>query len=84
MTIVILILLLLSWVFLHLFTKNNLSILGFTPVRKRLIQLIIGFFIYGLICASLQFIDSLLFSHIEWKLNPEITINDIFALLWGY
>ncbi|NMM47710.1 CPBP family intramembrane glutamic endopeptidase [Marinigracilibium pacificum] len=49
--------LILSWAILYLFERKSILSLGFTPVSKRLLQFITGFFISFTLCAIVQIIE---------------------------
>ena len=68
--------LLLSWALLSLIEKRDLLALGFTPVRKRIFQLMLGFFFSATLCASVQLLESYMM-HASWYLNPQITVSKI-------
>ena len=68
--------LLLSWAILWLIERRNLLALGFTPVPKRIFQLMLGFFFSGILCASVQLLESYMM-HASWYLNPQITVSKI-------
>src|SRR5687768_857310 len=76
--------LLLSWLILWLFERKSLLVLGFTPVLKRVLQLILGFLFSGLLCASLQLFEAWL-TNSSWYLNSKITFSQIAGyLLWNF
>jgi hypothetical protein len=68
--------LLLSWIALWLIERKNLLALGFTPVGKRILQFVLGFFFSGFVCAGAQLTESSIF-HLSWQLNPQITFSKI-------
>jgi uncharacterized protein len=73
--------LLLSWLLLYLFSKKHIYILGFTPIKKRIIQGVSGFIIYGLVCAAIQYIDSV-FTKTIWTINENISYAKVLELFW--
>lgn len=70
-----------SWVLLHYIQKTNLNALGFTPVRLRLFQLLLGIGFAALLCyvhsASKNY-----FTGLEWRLNSEYTWMMFFGAVW--
>lgn len=73
--------LILSWIILKIIQKQNLSALGFFPLKKRLTQLLIGVLFVGSLCALVEISNSIL-THLSWKLNPSITYVDIINSIW--
>lgn len=70
--------LLLSWLLLWWFDKSTLSVLGFTPSRKRLYDFALFFFISALLSAS-TFLLRMWIAKQQYQLNPELnwaTIGD--------
>lgn len=66
----ILIQLALSWLFIWVIKRNNLSVLGLMPTRKRIGDFALFFFITGALCASGFFLKMLIVKH-QWQLNPQ-------------
>jgi len=77
----ILIALAVSWLLLFLVEKKNILALGFLPVFKRLQQFLIGFLITAILCAIVQYSESLQKSS-TWVLNEEITSLIILKSFW--
>ena len=70
-----------SWLLLFLIEKKNILALGFLPIVKRLKQFLLGFLITGILCAIVQYSESLLKSSI-WVLNEKITSLIILKSFW--
>ncbi len=68
----ILVALAISWLLLFLIEKKSVLSLGFLPIIKRLKQFLIGFLITAILCAIVQYSESLLKSS-NWILNEKIT-----------
>lgn len=77
----ILVILGISWVLLYFFEKENLLALGFSPLRKRLIQFLIGFVFTCLLNLLCLFIETNLKS-IEWTLNSSFKEQLIVDAIW--
>ena len=71
----------LSWLIIWIFEKRNLSVLGFFPTKRRLLDFIIFFLITAACCAS-DFIMRMLFAEQQWKLNPNLSFNLILEGVW--
>ena len=71
----------LSWLFLWLIEKKNLSVLGFYPSKRRVFDFLIFFFITAACCSS-DFIMRMLFAEQEWKLNPNLSFKLIIEGVW--
>lgn len=76
----IIILLLASWLSFYLFDKDNLNLLGFQPVHKRLSQFAIGFVFFFLLSAFFTIIDTLL-KEIDWSIQST-NLPLLFHSLW--
>lgn len=70
-----------SWLLLFLIDRKNLSVLGFTPVSKRISQFLIGFAFIALIQSLLILIETFVLS-IEWEFNTAFNLPNIFNSLW--
>lgn len=70
-----------SWLLLFLIEKKNVLSLGFLPIAKRLKQIFIGFLITAILCAIVQYSESLLKSS-TWVLNEKITSQIILKAFW--
>jgi len=70
-----------SWLLLFLIEKKNILSLGFLPIAKRLKQFFIGFLITAILCAIVQYSESLLKSS-TWVLNEKITSQIILKAFW--
>ena len=77
----ILIAIAMSWLLLYLLEKKNILALGFLPIGKRLKQFLIGFFITGILCVLVQYLESYLKSS-TWILNKNITSGIILKSFW--
>lgn len=77
----IFVLILISWILLHLIEKKSILALGFLPIYKRLKQFLLGFLITGILCFLVQYIESYLKSS-TWILNEYITGNIILKSFW--
>jgi uncharacterized protein len=73
--------LIISWILLYVFTKRNLFVLGITPVRTRCLQFFVGFIFTGVLCALIQYIDSLL-TNTQWNLNSSVSFVAATNFLW--
>ena len=72
----IIIQLIVSWILLAVILKKNLLVLGFTPVRVRLVQLMTGFLFTGLLCVLIQMLDASLLDT-KWIVNPNVTLMTV-------
>jgi hypothetical protein len=70
-----------SWLLLFLIEKKSILSLGFLPIFKRLKQFLIGFLITAILCAIIQYSESLLKSS-NWVLNEKITSLIILKSFW--
>jgi uncharacterized protein len=77
----ILIVITISWLLLFLFGKNNMLILGFTPITNRLIQFVTGFLITAILCILVQYLETNLKS-LVWITNKNITGLSILKSFW--
>ena len=77
----ILVALAISWLLLYLIEKENILVLGFHPIVKRLKQFLIGFLITAILCAFAQYIESYLKAS-TWIFNENITIKIVFKSFW--
>lgn len=73
--------LLLSWLLVWWYDKSNLSVLGFTPSRKRLYDFALFFFISAVLSAS-TFLLRLWIAKQQYQLNPELNWNFIGEGVW--
>ena len=71
----------LSWMLLRLIEQKDLSVLGYCPVPKRIIQFIIGVIFAGTLCAVIQIVDSWL-THLSWRINTELSYRLIVESIW--
>jgi membrane protease YdiL (CAAX protease family) len=73
--------LLISWLFLWLFERGNLSVLGLRPTRRRIFDFSIFFFVTGAICAG-GFGLKMFIAEWRWALNPDATVRLFFEGAW--
>lgn len=77
----IIIILAISWLLLFLIEKKSILSLGILPIIKRLKEFLIGFLITAILCAIVQYTESLLKSS-TWVLNETITPLIILKSFW--
>lgn len=77
----ILVILIISWIALHLIEKKNLLPLGVLPIAKRLKQFLIGFLITAILCVGVQYFEAFLKSS-TWVLNESITSSSVLKAFW--
>ncbi|MDH3323033.1 MAG: hypothetical protein OEM04_08595 [Flavobacteriaceae bacterium] len=78
----ILVTLAISWLLLFLIEKENILVLGFLPILKRLKQLTVGFIITAILCVLVQYFESYLKSY-DWVLNENISSAIVFeSFFW--
>lgn len=73
----LLVIIVISWVLLHLIEKKNIEALGIIPTRKRSVHFFIGFTIMIVICLISIFIESFILK-VVWKQNDTINYLSIF------
>lgn len=71
----------LSWLIIWLYEKGNLSVLGFRPVRKRLLDFLIFFFVTAA-CSLLGFFLNMLIAKYRYQLNPALSFRLIAGGTW--
>lgn len=72
-----------SWLIIWLVEKGDLSVLGFFPTKKRLLDFGLFFFVTAFCCAS-QYLLRMYFAKEEWQLNPVLSARLIFeGTLWN-
>ena len=71
----------LSWLIIWFFKKGNLSVLGFFPTKRRLLDFGIFFLITALCCSS-DFFMRMWFAGQQWKLNPHLSSELILTGIW--
>lgn len=74
-------LVLISWMFIWLFAKGDLSVLGLMPNSERLNFFTILFIVSGLLSAT-TFLLRMYFSKEEYTLAPSLTINSVLLEIW--
>ncbi|MCO4798137.1 MAG: CPBP family intramembrane metalloprotease [Colwelliaceae bacterium] len=77
----IIILLLISWLLLHFFMNQNLSILGIQATTSRLKEFITGFLFTLILCSVAQVLDSI-FKEISWSINSDISVQLLVKATW--
>jgi membrane protease YdiL (CAAX protease family) len=77
----ILVQLAISWLIIWLVEKDNLSVLGFYPTKKRLAGFAVFFFITAICCAS-EFLMRIYFAKEQWQLNPALSYRLLWEGLW--
>ncbi len=77
----IIIALAISWLLLFLIEKKSILSLGFLPILKRLKQFLIGFLITAILCAIVQYSESLLKSS-HWVFNEQTTNLIVLKSFW--
>ncbi|MBT2644725.1 CPBP family intramembrane metalloprotease [Bacillus sp. ISL-41] len=77
----ILVQLIISWVLLRVFYRENLGALGITPTKSRISQLALGFIFTALLCTVIQLVDSAL-TNTDWKLNENLSVLGTLNFLW--
>ena len=70
-----------SWILLFFVEQKNILSLGLLPIAKRLKQFFIGFLITAILCALVQYAESLLKSS-TWVLNETISNQLILKAFW--
>jgi len=70
-----------SWLLLFLIEKKSILSLGFLPILKRLKQFLLGFLITAILCAIVQYSESLLKSS-HWVFNEKATSLIILKSFW--
>ncbi len=73
--------LLLSWIIVWFFEKQNLSVLGFRPSKQRLAALLF-FFLFTAACCASGFLLKMYFGSQEWGLNPALSARLVLDGLW--
>jgi len=73
----ILVQLIISWLLIWLFRKNDLKVLGFFPTKKRLFDFAV-FLLVTSACCSAEIVMKIFLAHQQWKINPAFTGR----LLW--
>lgn len=74
-------LLAISWLFIWLFEKGNLSVLGFTPSKERLKYFTLLFIVSGLMSAT-AFLLKILIAKEEYTLSPTLTTESVLLETW--
>jgi len=74
-------LLVISWLIVWIFMKNNLSVLGLIPNKERL-KLVLILFIFTAICCATTYLLKIYFAKELYILNAKLTTNLFFAGVW--
>lgn len=77
----IFIILLLSWLLLFYFEKENLLALGILPLSKTVLQFCIGFCFIALVRLAFVYVETKL-HHIQWIFNSAFSFGLIFKSFW--
>lgn len=77
----ILVQLIVSWLIIWFFEKNDLGVLGLYPATKRMTGFAVFFLVTALCCAS-GFFMRMLFAGQHWELNPQLTTHILFTGIW--
>ena len=77
----ILIQLALSWIIIWFVERQNLSVLGFWPTRRRLFDFVL-FFIITAFLSSTDFLFRMWFADQRWELNPNLNAGTILTGIW--
>lgn len=77
----ILVQLIISWILLRVFYKENPGVLGITPSKSRMSQLALGFIFTALLCTVIQLVDSSL-TNTEWELNENLSVLSTLNFIW--
>ncbi len=70
-----------SWLLIWLFEKKNLSLLGFFPTKKRLLDFAL-FFLVTAACCTGDFLLKIYVGKQQWVLNPNLSANLILTGIW--
>ncbi len=70
-----------SWIIIWFFSKQNLGVLGFKPSSKRMILFILFFFVTA-ICAASTYFLYMYFGKEAWIVNPKLTATLFFKGVW--
>jgi membrane protease YdiL (CAAX protease family) len=70
-----------SWLLLFIIEKKDLRSLGFLPIAKKLKLFINGFLITAVLCAMVQYSESLITSS-TWVINEKVTSQIILNAFW--
>jgi uncharacterized protein len=73
--------LLISWILVWLYEKNNLRVLGLSVTKRRIKDLFLFLFVTAACCAS-GFLFKMYFGGIRWELNPVLSSGLIIEGIW--
>jgi CAAX protease family protein len=77
----ILVQLALSWLIIWIFQKKNLSVLGFRPTKRRILDFIFFLLIAAILCAN-GFFMRMYFANEKWQINPALNFNLVLNGIW--
>lgn len=77
----IIVILLVSWLIVYVLGRENLNVLGFSPIGKRIIQFLLGFVIAAFLCFSAQLLE-LVLSSSTWEVNEKFNLPLFSKSLW--
>ncbi len=77
----ILVVFILSWLLLWLFSKEHVTVLGIIPNTRRLQEFIVGFIIMA-ICCAINLLGQAYFSEINYMRNPDYGLIDSLNGTW--
>ena len=64
--------LIISWLLIWLFEKNDLRVLGFFPTKRRLFDFALVLLVTAIFC-SIEILMKIFLAHQQWKINPAFT-----------
>ena len=71
----------LSWLLIRIVEHESLSVLGYQPIRKRILQLLVGFSLAAIVCGIAQLIESNL-TGVSWQVNKAFDFRLFFEGVW--
>lgn len=73
--------LIISWLLLWFVYKKHLTVLGFTPTKSRLLNLLFGF-LAAAICCAIYYMSFTVLAHNSWIINDAFTAKKMAASSW--
>lgn len=70
-----------SWLIIWVIEKRSLSVLGFFPTKRRLLDFAIFFFVTAICCAA-AFLLKMYFGKQQWIINPKLSPGLIWEGTW--
>lgn len=70
-----------SWLLLHYFEKDNLLVLGFYPIKKRILQFVIGIVFIFILRLVFIYMETQIKS-ITWISNSSFNVQSLFQSSW--